>query len=38
MAKDMQEIVDENNNRLMRILGYHAPAEAFADAPLNLQA
>ena len=37
MARELQEIVDEINNRPMRILGYRTPAEAFADELLNLQ-
>ena len=37
MAKEVQEIVDEINNRPMRILGYRAPAEVFTDKLLNLQ-
>lgn len=38
MARDVQEIVDEINNRPMRVLGYRTPAEAFTDELLNLQA
>lgn len=38
MARDLREIVDEINNRPMRVLGYRTPAEAFTDELLNLQA
>ncbi|RYQ29249.1 integrase core domain-containing protein [Bifidobacterium pseudolongum subsp. globosum] len=38
MAREVQEIVDEINNRPMRALGYHTPAEAFVDELVNLQA
>ena len=38
MARDLREIVDEINNRPMRILGYRTPAEAFTDELLDLQA
>ena len=38
MAREVQEIVDEINNRPMRALGYRTPAEAFVDELLNLQA
>lgn len=38
MAREVQEIVDEINNRPMRVLGYRTPAEAFVDELLNLQA
>ena len=37
MAKEVREIVDETDNRPMRILGYRTPAEAFTDELLNLQ-
>ena len=37
MAREPREIVDEINNRPMRVLGYRTPAEAFADELLNLQ-
>ena len=37
MARELQEIVDETDNRPMRALGYRTPAEAFADELLNLQ-
>ena len=36
-GKGGQEIVDEINNRPMRVLGYRTPAEAFADELLELQ-
>ncbi len=35
---EVQEIVDEINNRPMRALGYRTPAEAFVDELVNLQA
>ena len=35
MARELQEIVDEINNRPMRVLGYRTPAEAFADELLE---
>ena len=35
MARELQEIVDETDNRAMRVLGYRTPAEAFADEPLE---
>ena len=38
MAREVQEIVDEINNRPMRALGYRTPAEAFVDELVNLQA
>ena len=38
MARELREIVDEINNRPMRVLGYRTPAEAFFDELLNLQA
>ncbi len=38
MAREVQEIVDEINNRPMRVLGYRTPAEAFVDELVNLQA
>ncbi|WP_230473928.1 hypothetical protein [Bifidobacterium longum] len=31
MARELQEIADETDNRPMRVLGYRTPAEAFAD-------
>ena len=37
MARELQEIVDETDNRPMRVLGYRTPAEAFADELLELQ-
>ena len=33
MARELQEIVDETDNRPMRALGHRTPAEAFADEP-----
>ena len=36
MAAEMQVIVDETDNRPMRVLGYRTPAEAFADELLEL--
>ena len=36
MARELQEIVDETDNRPMRVLGYRTPAEAFADELLEL--
>ena len=36
MADEMQAIVDETDNRPMRVLGYRTPAEAFADELLEL--
>lgn len=38
MAQEAQEIVDETDNRPMRVLGYRTPAEAFIDELLHLQA
>ena len=35
MARELQEIVDETDNRPMRVLGHRTPAEAFADEPLE---
>jgi len=35
MADDVQAIVDETDNRPMRVLGYRTPAEAFADELLE---
>ena len=35
MARELQEIVDEIDNRPMRALGYRTPAEAFADELLE---
>lgn len=37
MAKEVQEIVDETDNRPMRVFGYRTPAEASANELLNLQ-
>ena len=37
MTREVREIVDGINNRPMRMLGYHTPAEAFIDELLNLQ-
>lgn len=37
MTKEVREIVDEINNRPMRVFGYRTPAEAFADELLELQ-
>ena len=37
MARELQEIVDETDNRPMRALGYRTPAEAFADELPDLQ-
>ena len=37
MAKEVREIVDEADNRPMRVLDYRTPAEAFADELLELQ-
>ena len=37
MAGELREIVDEADNRPMRVPGYRTPAEAFADEPLELQ-
>lgn len=37
MAREVQEIVDETDNRPMRVLGYRTPAEAFTDELLNLK-
>ena len=37
MTRDVQEIVDETDNRPMRELGYRTPAEAFTDELLDLQ-
>ena len=31
MARELQEIVDETDDRPMRVLGCRTPAEAFAD-------
>lgn len=36
MADDVQVIVDETDNRPMRVLGYRTPAEAFTDELLEL--
>lgn len=36
MADDVQAIVDETDNRPMRVLGYRTPAEAFTDELLEL--
>ncbi|PKD15349.1 transposase [Bifidobacterium longum] len=35
MARELQEIVDETDNRTMRVLGCRTPAEAFADELLE---
>ena len=35
MARELQEIVDETDNRPMRVLGCRTPAEAFADELLE---
>ncbi|AUD85752.1 transposase [Bifidobacterium breve] len=35
MAREPQGIVDETDNRPMRVLGYRTPAEAFADELLE---
>ena len=35
MARELQEIVDETDNRPMRVLGHRTPAEAFADELLE---
>ena len=37
MARELQEIVNETDNRPMRALGYRTPAEAFADELPDLQ-
>ena len=37
MAKEVREIVDEADNRPMRVPDYRTPAEAFADELLELQ-
>ena len=37
MARGLQEIVDETDNRPMRALGHRTPAEAFADELPDLQ-
>lgn len=36
MADEIQAIVDETDNRPMRVLGYRTPAEAFTDQLLEL--
>lgn len=36
MANDVQAIMDEINNRPMRVLGCRTLAEAFTDEPLEL--
>lgn len=36
-AGELREIVDEADNRPMRVLDYRTPAEAFADELLELQ-
>ena len=33
MARELQETVDETDNRPMRVLGHRTPAEACADKP-----
>ena len=38
MGREPREIVDETDNRPMRVLGYRTPAEAFMDELLGLQA
>ena len=35
MARELQEIVDETDNRPKRVLGHRTPAEAFADELLE---
>ncbi len=35
MARELQKIVDETDNRPMRVLGCRTPAEAFADELLG---
>ena len=35
MARELQEIVDETDDRPMRVLGCRTPAEAFADGLLE---
>lgn len=35
MARELQEIVDETDDRPMRVLGCRTPAEAFADELLE---
>ena len=35
MARGLREIVDETDDRPMRVLGYRTPAEAFADELLE---
>lgn len=35
MARELQEIVDETDNRPMRVLGHRTRAEAFADELLE---
>ena len=37
MAREAREIVDETDDRPMRVLGYRTPAEVFADELLNFQ-
>ena len=37
MAGELREIVDEADNRPMRVLDYRTPAEAFTDELLELQ-
>ncbi len=37
MAGELREIVDEADNRPMRVLDYRTPAETFADELLELQ-
>ena len=37
MARELQEIGDETDNRPMRALGYRTPAEAVADELPDLQ-
>lgn len=38
MAREVQEIVDETNNRPMRVPSCRTPAEAFVDELPNVQA
>ncbi|MDW3107330.1 hypothetical protein [Bifidobacterium longum] len=35
MARGLREIVDETDDRPMRVLGHRTPAEAFADELLE---
>lgn len=36
MAERIQEVVDETDNRPVRVLGYRTPVEAFTDELLTL--